>query len=193
MNDRLTAWLAPEVNLGSPPNLASDIYGWGKVISEMVKRSHPRDEHVENEIRNKLQELSRQCMGQDSSARPIAADVTESIMTLSTEAEDDEGLFSAMITTGLDDEAKEEKEKWRMIPCARELRAVFDQSADFVYLKTPQIDGSDEQPLKQLSFDIKGHDQGREATSTFSDYSQADIISCCVLQLHIHVMEHIHG
>ncbi|TFL04930.1 kinase-like domain-containing protein [Pterulicium gracile] len=163
----LNIWRAPEVVAGESCTEASDVFAWGRIVRAMIE--HLEEFHQFSpplDGKELLQRLCDSATHADPSSRPTASKIVEQILGLSDVAPTSE--YSLLLTHSLMDEggmADPAMDRWRFVPCSRHQYGEITSEYDVLYLKTRPISGLGDHPLRQLSFEIRCHDQGKEATS----------------------------
>ncbi|KIK57934.1 hypothetical protein GYMLUDRAFT_171932 [Collybiopsis luxurians FD-317 M1] len=159
----LREWIAPELLEGGTLTPESDIFSLGVIVSSLITIIQERHPSRKFPV---LTSVASQCSADDPSARPKLQDLMKQL-----EDRDSKDQLSDLLAlmptaknvselTGL-----QNIDRWRVVPYISKVHTTFKQENDRLYVASAPLNGLSDHPLRQLTIEVKCHDQGRENTT----------------------------
>ncbi|EKM61556.1 uncharacterized protein PHACADRAFT_180663 [Phanerochaete carnosa HHB-10118-sp] len=163
LHNALSPWQAPELP-ATGPTPAADIYGYGLLLSSML--TILLDKHSSSPFDGEalLRRLIDGCLEPMPEDRSTTSEILQIISATNPVVRDGD-MFTAQPSLVVDPLPEGVAEHWRLVPIMRRAYGVVIQNIDAIYLSTAPIDGTSDNPLRRLSFEIRCHDQGEEGTT----------------------------
>ena len=167
LHNSLAQWHAPELPV-TGHTTATDIYSLGLVLSSILSVLKAKYEGTlfPFDGESLLQKMIDQCNKPLPNERSSASELMRTLSQFNPIVQEGDN-FTAQPSLVVDPLPEGVAERWRLVPVARRDYGYVTQNVDVVYLRTAPISGTDEHPLRRLSFEVCCHDQGAEYTSMF--------------------------
>ncbi|KAJ3984377.1 kinase-like domain-containing protein [Lentinula detonsa] len=166
LEQSLDKWTAPELLEDRSRSLAttSDIFSVGVIISELIAIIHDRHPNQKFPL---LTPIAKECTAVNPSSRPNAIELIGKLEQ-KLPSKDEVTDFLAVLPssdnitelTGL-----QNVDRWRVVPYVCKIQMVYMEQNDHLYVASAPLEGIGEHPLRQLSIEVKCHDQGQEYTT----------------------------
>ena len=170
MHRSVNRWYSPELQQSSNRSytLASDIFALGVVFSDVLALFKKNATEFTYKDQLVLEDLIQSCTDKDPSARPTVFEISK-MLDERCQIVNSTDLMATIpsIEGGAMSVGLRAWDRWR-VACfiSKVPTAIWDEDRDVHYVSSAPLQGSSDQPLRQVSVEVKCHDQGKARTST---------------------------
>ncbi|KAF5375486.1 hypothetical protein D9757_009935 [Collybiopsis confluens] len=152
-----------EVLDGALATPESDIFSLGVILKELITLIQ---EKHSNRAFSSLNSIASRCQAPNPSSRPNTQDLIQELEDRDSKDEISDLLAMLPSTTDVSEvTGLQNIDRWRVVPYISKIHKIFTEDDDRLYIASAPLQGVSEHPLRQITVEVKCHDQGREYTT----------------------------